>query len=272
MRNPDRETIFRFKCFAILNRLSAMKIGTDGVLLGAWAASEGKTANATEAVKSNPVSRILDVGCGTGVISLMMAQRFPQAEITGIEIEPMAAMEAAENFRRSPWADRLEVIAGDFTGENELISDHKKGHDHEKGYGDEKKYDLIVSNPPFFNNGELSPDTSRRQARHETTLTLEALIQTSCRRLIPEGKLSVVLPAGREPDLKDLCLQYGFSMSRLTRVSTVPSKPPRRILAEMISDPKKEIPLEECRLLIQDQTGAFSTDYRNLLKDFYLNF
>lgn len=250
MRNPDRETTFRFKQFSVVNRLSAMKVGTDGVLLGAWA----------QPASSVSPRRILDVGCGTGLISLMMAQRFSDSEIVGIEIDPDSASEAEANFAASPWATRLQVIHGDYL---------------QTAF--EKTFDMIVSNPPFFTNGLLAPDSSRQQARHELSLPLASLITHSARCLSPSGTISLVLPSDRLADLQGTLPQSAshtthLELSRLCRVSTVPSKPPRRLLAELRFRSEASTLLQDEQLFIQDSDSQFSPGYINLTKDFYLRF
>ncbi len=258
MRNPDRETIFRFKRFEVTNRMSAMKVGTDGVLLGAWCLSD-ITDCANEANHTTILpERILDAGCGTGLIALMLAQRFPEAEITAIEIDPTAAQEANDNFKASPWSDRLTLIEGDF---NTVFSGTSKGI-----------FDLIVSNPPFFKNGELSPEKSRLMARHESSLTLETLIKVSKQLLSTNGELCLILPADREEELKLHSVTNNFNIVRLTRLSTVPTKPPRRILAELKSCISSGSQVVIDRLSIHDTSGGFTKEYASLIKDFYLNF
>lgn len=259
MRNPDRETVFRFKQFDVNNRLSAMKVGTDGVLLGAWSSlppEEKKPLPETECASAPVYPSILDVGCGTGLIALMLAQRCQQAHIYGIEIDNIAADEAFENFAASPWADRLSVIKGDFTTMPEIVGD--------------QKFDLIVSNPPFFTNGEKSPDQARMAARHETSLPLSTLVETSCHLLSDNGHICIVLPVDREEELKYLAVVNHLCLSRLTRVSTVTTKPPRRILAELRRG--SSMPTILAQLHIHGADGGFSAEYTSLVKDFYLNF
>lgn len=249
MRNPDRETVFRFKQFEVANRLSAMKVGTDGVLLGAWTEAESP-------------ARILDIGCATGVIALMMAQRFQSATVTGVEIDSTAANEAACNFVLSPWAERLQVINEDIlTTTVEALGG---------------KFDLIVCNPPFFTNGALASDIARRTARHDTSLPLDRLIEKSSSLLNPCGTLNMILPSDREIQLHEPAVLYGFELTRLTRLTTVPYKPPRRILVELTLCSDKSnatpCPLHPTAMSIHDGQGGFSAEYSNLVKNFYLHF
>ncbi len=251
MRNPDRETSFRFKQFVVANHRSAMKVGTDGVLLGAWAAQ----SRPAEATSENNRLRILDIGSGTGLIALMLAQRFPTASITGVEIDPIAAEEASSNFNSSPWADRLRIIIGDICS---LTAERLGG-----------RFDIIVSNPPFFSNGVLSPETTRQQARHESTLSLENLLMATKSLLKENGSLYLILPADREQDLKYYATISKLALSRLVRVKTTPSKPAKRILAELSNTLYAEC--AESQLIIRE-AHKFSNQYSNLVKDFYLNF
>jgi tRNA1Val (adenine37-N6)-methyltransferase len=241
MRNPNRETVFNFKQFAIANSASAMKVGTDGVLLGAWASGCGL--------------RILDIGCGTGLIALMMAQRFPAATVVGVEIDPAAASEAASNFSNSPWANRLQAIQGDIC---QLSAEALGG-----------RFDIIVSNPPFFANGIVSPEAARQQARHESALSLEKLLSVAANLLTDNGSFSVILPADREQDLKYQAVVSKLALVRLTRVTTVPRKPAKRLMAEL--RPSANSGCQEAALSIRGADGEFSQEYINLVKDFYLN-
>ncbi|MDO5333018.1 MAG: methyltransferase, partial [bacterium] len=176
MRNPDRQTTFRFRQFEVSNKLSAMKIGTDAVLLGAWAFEASGFGASSDL-------RALDIGCGTGVLSLMLAQRFTGMSVLGIDIDAEAAAEAAANFSRSPWAARLEALQTDF---REFATSGEAGI-----------YDIIISNPPFFTGGAEAPDDARRIARHQESLGLHDLMEGATHVLAPEGILAVVLPADK---------------------------------------------------------------------------
>ena len=150
MRNPDRLTRFSFKQFEMSNCRSAMKIGTDGVLLGAWAIGTPISRQSDEEL------RIMDVGSGTGLIALMLAQRFPEATIVGVECDRDAAEEGADNFAGSPWHENLQMVHADF---NTIAQESTS-----------ESLDAVVSNPPFFTNGAHAPDMQRLAARHEGTL------------------------------------------------------------------------------------------------------
>lgn len=233
-----------------------MKVGTDGVLLGAWCLSDRYSLTTSETLNETNPRKILDVGSGTGLIALMMAQRFPKAEIKAIEIDPVAAEEAISNFNSSPWNNRLSLLEGDFN--NLIIDDHR--------------YDLIVSNPPFFTNGALPPDSTRLLARHESSLTIDSLLDHSQQLLSPNGSICVILPADRENDLKFKATIYHLELTRLTRVSTVPRKPPQRILAELRLVNSSPNPLRLNNISVHDSKGGFTDEYSSLVKDFYLKF
>ena len=154
--------MFQFKRFKIEQDLCAMKVGTDGVLLGAWARGGG---------------RMLDVGCGTGVIALMLAQRYPQGRVTALDIDKGAVRQTEQNVAQSPFADRIEVIQGAV-----------------QTFESKDCYDAIVSNPPFFVDSLNAPDPQRNIARHAETLTYSQLMQAAWRLLKDDGELSVVVP------------------------------------------------------------------------------
>ncbi|MDE6282394.1 MAG: methyltransferase [Muribaculaceae bacterium] len=251
MRNPGRETCFRFKQFDVVNCRSAMKVGTDGVLLGAWCRIPDRGD------KNTAKLRVLDVGCGTGLIALMIAQRCETAMIEAIEIDTDAAAEASENFVASRWSDRLRLTNGDFI---EIWPKIKP-----------ESIDLMVSNPPFFTNGEHAPDALRDTARHESALTLDSLLEVACNLLTSHGILSLILPAEREEEVIYKGTLNGLTLTRLTRVTTVSRKPPRRILAELSRSDHSSC--DQCvteHLSLTDGDGAFTPQYYSLVKDFYL--
>ncbi|MFI3315294.1 MAG: methyltransferase, partial [Rikenellaceae bacterium] len=166
-----KSDIFRFKTFSLSQKQSAMKIGTDGVLLGAWATRElgSKGAN------------ILDIGSGTGVISLIAAHRCPDAKITAVEIDPPAANESKQNFESSPWSDRMSVVSSslqDFS----LKSENQRG------------FDTIITNPPYFINSLKNPEANRVAARHAELLPYEDLIDGVDRLLSDDGSFYLILP------------------------------------------------------------------------------
>ncbi len=237
--NPKRETVFRMKRFEIVNRDSAMKPGTDGVILGAWASAE------------NP-RRIIDVGTGTGLIAMMMAQRYENAIVTAVEIDPTAADEAEYNFSRTEWKDRLITVKGDFAG-----------------FVSFSKFDLIVSNPPFFTTGHPSPDNARAKARHESSLPFRLLFQQSRKLLSENGRLAFISPTESEDDIIYTATMERMYLRRRCTVTTVEGKKPLRILWEFsLND--GEISNES--LCIRNKMNLFTPQYQDLTKEFYLDF
>ena len=194
---------FEFKRFTIRQERCAMKVGTDGTLLGAWA----------EIPLGLGIPRILDLGTGTGLIALMMAQRYPEAEITGIDIDPEAVAQAQENVAASPFASRITIIqsdACDFEAE---------------------PFDAIVVNPPYFVDALACPDDQRTTARHAVSLSYAALMDSAWRLLQDEGTLSVVIPADCRSQMESEARLRGFFLSRRCWVKTTPKKAPKRCLA-----------------------------------------
>ncbi len=213
-----------------------MKVGTDGVLLGAWCRVDGCRS-------------ILDVGTGTGLIALMMAQRNPYTAITGVEIDVAAAAEARENVSASPWADRIRIIAADY---NIAVADDILG-----------RYDMVVSNPPFFVTDTRSPEGGRAAAHHGVRLGYANLLSSMSSVLTPDGRLALVSPADRENDIVLECELAGLSVSRIAEVFTkVTAQSPSRLLWEIVRRPSVT---ERSRLLIG------SPEYIKLVGDFYLN-
>lgn len=236
--NPNRCSTFRFKQFEIENSVSAMKVGTDGVLLGAWATAD------------NPLS-ILDIGAGTGLISIMLAQRFGNAMITGIEIDSQAADEARENVLKSPWSDRITIGCCDFCR-----------------WDTNTKFDLIVSNPPFFTNGIKSPDISRASARHAAQLSPQSIVERGASLLTDNGILAMIIPIEIIEDLIFSATLNHLNPREITTVTTRVGKSPKRALISFICHPSQ---VQKNELIISDQNG-FTSQYRNLTQDFYLQF
>lgn len=229
---------FRFKQFVVENERSAMKVGTDGVLLGAWVPLDGEER------------RILDVGTGTGVIALMLTQRNPYSTVIGIDIDNLSVEEAEYNFKASPWSDRLTAVHSDF-----------------RSFA-EKGFDLVVSNPPFFINSLKAPSQRRSAARHNDTLSQDDLIDGSFNLLSEKGRLAVVLPSDEGALFIEKCREHGLYLSRICKVSTKPGASPKRYLMEFQKNNERLI---EETLIIQDSEG-YTVEYRKLTGDFYLAF
>ncbi|QGY43855.1 DUF2400 family protein [Maribellus comscasis] len=236
-----RNNYFWFKQFLVIQEKAAMKVGTDGVLLGAWIDVQNE-------------QKILDIGTGTGVIALMLAQR-TLAQITGIEIEKNAAEEAGQNCKNSPWPQRIQIKHTSF-------QDFAKTADF--------NFDLIISNPPFFTNDKKSKDNKLAIAKHNDLLSFDELLSGSDKRLKDTGKLAVILPVSQAKKLIEKANQKGLHLIRLTEVKPTPDKEANRFLMEFS---KSYAEIKKDGLTIFEKGGKnFSTTYKNLTKDFYLNF
>lgn len=208
-----------------------MKVGTDGVLLGAWA----------------PLgSRILDVGTGSGLIARMLMQRCPETEVEGIDIDEAAVAQAKENGVRAFQA-RLQDWKSDIGN----------------------CYDLIVSNPPYFQNSLKNPDRGRELARHTDSLGYEELIAHSARLLKEEGQLALILPAEAEEEIRNLAAPYSLFPTHITRVYSKETKPARRVILAF-NRKNSIVGLIEDSLVLEDEKGGRSAAYSKLCEEFYL--
>ena len=230
---------FQFRQFTIRQERCAMKVGTDGTLLGAWASAP------------QGACRILDIGTGTGLISLMMAQRFPEAFVCGIDIDEDAVCQAQENVQASPYADRVNIWQCDVS----LLND-KDG------------YDVIVCNPPFFEDSLTCPDQQRTSARHTVTLSYQQLMQAAFRLLKNNGRLALVIPSESQSRIETEAALQGFFICRLYRVQTTPQKQPKRHLIEFTKHPVNEIDNKDVTLEINSHVR--SPWYHQLTKSFYI--
>lgn len=216
-----------------------MKVGTDGVLIGAW-------TNPT-----NPKT-ILDIGSGTGLISLMMAQRFEKAKIHSVEINKDAALESAFNFNQSEWNDRLHSVHLSFLD-----------------YQSNLKFDLIISNPPFF-SGKTKPNTEKRKlARHDKSLSINDLIIKSETMLNQDGIIGLVLPFDHLDGLKKNIDEIPLYINRICLVKGNHDTQVKRMLVELS---KQKIEVKEESLIIEKARHQYTDEYIDLCKDFYLHF
>ncbi|MCI5664062.1 MAG: methyltransferase [Mediterranea sp.] len=232
-------TSFQFKKFTIEQDQCAMKVGTDGVLLGAWTPVDG-------------AARILDVGTGTGLIALMLAQRSDAARLVAVEVDAAAARQAQENVDASPWSGRMSVVCQDF---REFLT--------------EVPFDLIVSNPPYFTDDMKSPDRQRTLARHAGGLNYDLLFRRATHLLTSGGQVSLIVPSDVEQEVRQAAWLHGFHPLHVTRVYTKSGKPCRRLL--MLFGRQEEA----CRtdeLFIECGMQQYSEEYVALTRDFYLRF
>lgn len=242
---------FRFKQFTVRHDRCAMKVGTDGVLLGAWAMLDEQGAAHT----GKTTGAVLDIGTGSGLVALMLAQRFPQAEIDAIDIEPSAVEQACYNFLQSPWKERVRSFLSPL-----------------QEWQTEKRYDLIVSNPPYFQNSLKNPDKGRELARHTDSLTYAELLRYSAQLLAPEGVTAFILPAESEDDIIRLGISEHLSCTRLTRVYSKAGKPTKRILIEFSAAKPvaPSSPIIPSDFYIESPTSPRSPEYTALTSAFYL--
>lgn len=214
-----------------------MKVGTDGLLLGAWAQG-GK--------------HVLDIGTGTGLIALMMAQRFPEAHVDAIDIDADAASQAEDNARRSPFADRVAVRCVSL-----------------QEYVAEREYDSIVCNPPFFTQSLQSPDSKRTLARHSVALPFDDLFRHARRLMSEDGVLSIVVPSDALSQIETAAVMNNLFLVRRCFVRTTRKKPARRLL---LSFSQKPSPFHDEEGVIQEAVNEPSEWYRNLTCDFLLKY
>lgn len=235
-------TPFKFKQFTVAQDRCAMKIGTDGVLLGAWASLDHQ-----------PFS-ILDIGTGTGVIALMLAQRSSADLIDALEIDEDAYEQAVENFENSDWGDRLFCYHASF---DEFVEEMQE----------EEKYDLIISNPPFYSDDYSSGNAQRDRARFAEALPFEELIQGTSLLLSEEGRFNVIIPKKEEADFLKIAEEYRLFPQRITRVKGDVNSEVKRSLLEFGFEKKEFEPSE---LIIENSRHNYTEEYIELVKDFYL--
>lgn len=234
MPNP----YFQFKKFTVWHDKCAMKVGTDGVLLGAWA----NISNAKS---------VLDIGTGTGLVALMIAQRC-SSEILAIEIDKNAVNQAIENKERSPWKERISIQHTDF-----------------KTFSCDKRFDLIVSNPPYFSDSLLSPDTRRNAARHTNGLSYYELIEGVSGLLSSKGEFSLIIPADTLDKIKEIGTVFNLYPIRQTNVLPKPDSMPKRVLVTFSFN--NIINTETNELVIELSRHQYSEEYISLTKEYYLN-
>lgn len=230
---------FKFKQFTIEQDGCAMKVGTDGCLLGGWF----DTAQSRN---------ILDIGCGSGLISIMAAQRC-KAFVTGIEIDSNAALQATKNVNNSPWKERIRIVNADYLE-----------------YSTSELFDTIVSNPPFFIKSLKCSDSSRTLARHSDTLSSNDFFSHAARISTADARISIIIPCDILHEWATSAGLHGFFESRITYIKTTPRKHPKRVLVEF----KRGcyVTPKENTLILEEEPGTYSKEAAEILRDFYLRF
>lgn len=240
MSTPD----FRFKQFTIRHDRSAMKVGTDGVLLGAW-------ARLPENKAISSCLRVLDVGTGTGLIALMLAQRFPDAMIDGIDIDTPSIEQAKENVDNSIFSTRINIQESDFSRLSCFSN----------------KFDLIVSNPPFYKEETLGGNKARDAARHTSSLPFEKLISNAAKLMTDDGFFCVIIPFQSANDFISICVGNRLYLTRRTNIRSTERKPFNRAMLEFSTSIQ---PTENLTLTLYDTNRQRTTEYKELTQDFYL--
>lgn len=234
----NKDALFRFKQFNVRHDRSCMKVGTDAVLLGAWVELAG-------------AERILEIGTGSGVIALMLAQR-TQAEtkIDAVEIDKASCLQATDNFLHSPWPDKIRPFC-------QSIQAFPVG----------KLYDLIISNPPYFQSSMLPPSDKRKMSRHTESLSHDDLLFQTKRLLSQIGRLAVILPAAEGILFIEKAAKYHFFCQRLTSFKARADKPVERFLLEFGFESIKRI---ETEIIHYAEGETWTEEYAQLTKAFYL--
>jgi len=234
--------VFHFKKFSIDDSTAAMKVGTDSVLLGGWTQCDNE-------------SRILDIGTGSGILALMMAQRNANAEIDAVEIDYDAAELAKSNVQLSPWFDRIRIF-------NSSLQEYSLENKH--------TYSLIISNPPFFTNSLKAPDKARNLARHNDSLSVKDLLEYTSELLAEKGKAAFIVPADAYEKWKNEAAKHHLFPKHLTWVKSSPTRVPHR--AMVLFSRKKQNAIPEDEICIYASEKIHSQEYLEITRDFYLKF
>lgn len=244
-----KKGLFHFKHFSVNHDRSSMKVGVDGVLIGSWCSAVGE--------------RILDAGTGCGVIALMLAQRNPEAEIHAIDVDTCSIEEASENFNNSSWKSRIYSKCISF---NDIVEKEKES------------FDLIVSNPPFYDSGVSAPSTSREVARHQSSFSPSVLIEGASLLLRNHGRVAMIVPSEYFTHLRELGISKGLVLDRAVYVRNKASNAVKRVMMEFCKNSdiiisgnvldKGKVPV----LTMFDSNGEPTPEYQELGKEFYLKF
>lgn len=260
-----KETLFHFKNFFVNHGRSSMKVGVDGVLIGAWATPDG--------------IRVLDVGTGCGLIALMIAQRNQQAQVLAIDIDASSIEEANENFKNSKWGERIRGLECSFLQLRELDWQNLLGSSNPfSGFNDkEPAFDLLISNPPFFDSGIENPSTPRMKARHQGDLSPDIILRTGESLLAPGGAIAMIVPSEFYYKLKSVAEENGLSLSRACFVRGHAKSPEKRVMMEFVKrrdglSATEFSDVEVSHLVMFDDSHLPTDEYKALCKDFYLKF
>ena len=232
---------FNFKKFSIHQNNAAMKIGTDGILIGAW-------------VNISKKFKALDIGSGTGIISIMLCQRNLNLELDSIELSPSAIMDAKINIENCNWSDRIKLF-----------------HQSLKDFHPNSKYDLIVSNPPYFKKSLQPSNSERSKARHQNDLKLEDILKFSNQNLTKDGSLNIILPFEQKSEAIEIAKKHGLNSVKECAVYPKPDKAPHRILIEFSKNENKQI-IKESLVIEKAGRHNYSEDYKKLTREFYTIF
>jgi tRNA1Val (adenine37-N6)-methyltransferase len=240
---------FQFKQFTVHQDSCAMKVTTDACLFGAWV---------TERINKEQliINNCLDIGTGTGLLSLMLAQKIATAEIDAIEIDEAAAKQAQANVDTSPWKDKIFVLPGDAK---------------DMAYTFAKEYDVIISNPPFYENELTSPDAQKNTAHHDSGLLLTELLQVIKDILHPEGRFYLLLPYKRLLEAGLLFQKYHLAITHITLVKQSPQLTPFRFFVAGEHRANSEAVYTKDEITIRDEKNEYSNKFIDLLKDYYLH-
>jgi len=237
---------FQFKQFTIHQNQCAMKVCTDACLFGAWV---GRKVGSVQMTVDRRTEHALDIGTGTGLLSLMLAQQF-DGTIDAIDIQSDAAQQASANAGNAVWSERIHVHHTDLTN------------------WQASSYDFILSNPPFYEKDLKSPDSERNLALHDTGLTLTSLFENVARLLKPDGKFALLLPAHRQTEAIDLAMHWGWTASEIVQVCQTEKHTPFRVMFWF----EKSITVGEEKVIRVKENGVYSEAFVDLLRDYYLQF
>ena len=249
-------TFFQFKKFIVHQAHTSMKVCTDACLFGAWTAHDQELINAKS---------ILDIGTGTGLLSLLLAQANPNATFTAVEIEQEAATEADSNFKLSPWTDQLNLM-----------------HDDIQNFGNHANtlYDIIITNPPFYEGDLKSPDENKNTAAHSTALPWNILIENVAKLLTDGGSFFVLIPTLRAYTMQKLCDTNGLQLEEEVLVHNTAKNLPIRAMQKFVKQQTGQIDTEKTndipqvkrtKIFIKDADNNYSPEFIALLKDYYLH-